>query len=72
MLGFELNIPRVKAQDAIHRKLYEPWNYPEVYRLYLEATDDRSLAKVKQSEALMEYMKMKIAATKASDGRASN
>jgi hypothetical protein len=55
-IGLRANLPRMKAQDRIHRGDFDATDYRGVYELFLAAYDDEEVAQRAQSQAAENYV----------------
>ena len=59
-LGLMANLERVKAQDRIHKQMYDPADYRGVRELYMDAYGDPALAQQAQTAALKQHMRNEV------------
>ena len=64
-LGLAANLPRVQAQDRIHRELYDALDYQGVYELYLEAYGNEDLAQAAQLASLKRVVQVETSRARA-------
>ena len=58
-LGLMVNLPRVQAQETLHRGDYDPIDHAYIYDLVLLATGDKHRALKARSAAMERYVEMK-------------
>lgn len=69
-LGLELNLPRVQAQQRLHDGKFDPDDWDGVYKLVMQAYDDRELAEKEQLAAMWRVVHAETEAARLRSGNA--